>query len=954
MEAQPGLTREGSTMADLTQSHSAPDNGERGGLGHALSTAISKPVNILIRLSGARPALLESPGERAGYAALGLSMLIVAAVQFMSARIFLTLFLDGRALGAISGGDGGSGAAALMRNLGYSPAAAVWALLVYALELSITSQITGTEPTQEVEAALTSRGRLRGRWGRVGLSIAFGVVISEMIAQLLFASSFTTLVEADHAKENARALAVAKKVTSGAVAAGIIGPNGKPVGAYAELLGARNELAAKTNEARQRYACEQNGNVSSITSNPDSTVDCKAYPGTGRPGYENIAAQRQQEYTDARNAQSTWENAHGSELTSFIREAGEVEKGSAATLEDEQASIARDDGFGPRVDASIDYLRSRPWTRIPARLALLAAGVLLDLVPMIIKSGLAGSVYDVRQRRMRRAALLDEIDGARAEDNERRRTTETREALSEERDRRSRAQGIALLELEFGDPGPATTGQNGGTRALPDLSRGARVPPGALAPLAARTRRHDPVTGVARPLADPADRGPYAGRIFQGSKGRRFQAGTKLSDEQQGSYGTVYVGKEIGGENILVAIKIIDPKRANSEPYKVAFRRETAPRRAHPGLAPLLGHGRLPDGARYSIIPWYQDTLADWYAKNRDTLTISTIVRVAAEIADGLAALSPSVHNDAHPRNVAINDARAVVFDFGLTRLPPKLRSMRLPSSFAPAGTLYFSAPERLFDGDAGDETTEVYSLYALVYWCLVGVPPLALDAEDAGVNMSFEHEVRQYCLRPYARQCSLTHRLPGLPPELYPLADLVDRRLSHDRIERVEGLRSNHILEDACAELTDVYAHIRGIPAGHLLVGALAPERPGHDEATPDRSEQPGMRPMPFEGTVAETTLREPAEHSADAEGRRAGAAGSRPAPEDDVPLAAAAGGIPGAERTSVEALEPDGPVTPSLTLVPGGIDGRGDGDGPVNPMIQIDRDDVGDVADWPAEGDG
>jgi len=910
------------------------------------STAAAPPVRLLIRLSGTRPAEVESFGEQAGYAALGLSMLVVGAVQFVSARIFLTLVLDGRALRAISAAStSGSGAAALMRNLGYSPAAAVWALLVYALELSITSQITGSDPSREARMALAGRGRLRGRWGRVALAVAFGVVISEMIVQLLFASSFTTLVAQSHARANAQALARARTTDSGAAATGLLGPDGQPAGAYKALLDQRKPLADQVEVARQRYACELSGNVSTITKDPATTVDCTANPGTGHPGYQGVATARMAEYTAAKRALADWDSANQKELADFTQQARAVEGNSASLLESEQNSIDNDDGFGPRLDASIDYLEVRPWTRVPTRLALLLAGVLLDLVPLIIKGGLAGSVYDVRRRRARRTAVLDEIAAAEKADTARRLEAETAREVAEERDRRRRARLLEELDEELPGRGSrrvAGGGENGGsgpgdtksrgTPALPppDLrTRGARASLGAVAPLAARTRRVDPVTRIATPLADLRDVGPYAGRVFT-ARGRSFQAETMLADEQQGSYGTVYVGKEIGGEGILVAIKVVDPRRASTEAYRVAYKREIAPRRAHPGLAPLLASGQLEDGAVFSIVPWYQNTLADWDQENKASVKIAAVVRFTAQVAEGLAALCPSVHNDVHPRNVAIDGSRAIVFDFGLTRRPRKARDSALKASFAPAGTLYFSAPERLFDGDTGDETTEVYSLYALLYWCLVGVPPLWLEAGREGIDRSVDYEVRRFCFRPDIERFPVAGCLPRLPEGLAWLAELVDRRLSTDRGERIAGLRADRVLEDARDELADAYARLRGVPAGHLRVAAL--DSLGRREDPPADGAPSGRPALPGGPTRPESESESSGAATPDADVTiPTNETGPRRDEADDVTLVAAAEGLPERYRTAVEAPEADGlGVTPSLTLLPGGGDQDDDTTGP------------------------
>lgn len=110
-------------------------------------------------------------------------------------------------------------------------------------------------------------------------------------------------------------------------------------------------------------------------------------------------------------------------------------------------------------------------------------------------------------------------------------------------------------------------------------------------------------------------------------------------------------------------------------------------------------------------------------------LPISDAVQIAARIADALAHMHERkvVHRDLKPQNVMIcNDGTLRIMDFGIAKAAEMKRLTFV--GFTPAmGTPDYMAPEQV-KGKRGDARTDIYSLGAILYEMIVGVPPFEAD----------------------------------------------------------------------------------------------------------------------------------------------------------------------------------------------------------------------------------
>jgi serine/threonine protein phosphatase PrpC len=182
-----------------------------------------------------------------------------------------------------------------------------------------------------------------------------------------------------------------------------------------------------------------------------------------------------------------------------------------------------------------------------------------------------------------------------------------------------------------------------------------------------------------------------------------------------------------GGE---VALKFPKPLVASVAAYRAAFIRE-----AWVGArvtSPWLGHGiELPPGRQtslYTVMPLYQGELLETRLARRPALGLEEGRNIAVLLARAAAALHRAgiVHRDIKPDNVILEREGALkLIDFGVVRIPGQEDA---PPADIP-GTLAYMAPE-MFDGEAGNEATDIYALGVTMFRAFTGELPYGnLDA---------------------------------------------------------------------------------------------------------------------------------------------------------------------------------------------------------------------------------
>jgi eukaryotic-like serine/threonine-protein kinase len=212
----------------------------------------------------------------------------------------------------------------------------------------------------------------------------------------------------------------------------------------------------------------------------------------------------------------------------------------------------------------------------------------------------------------------------------------------------------------------------------------------------------------------------------------RLQAGTadryRIQRELgSGGMATVFLAEDLKHHR-LVAVKVLRPElTAGVGPERFLREIEVAAHLQHPHILPLFDSGQLADGSGvlYYVMPYVDGESLRQRISHEKQLPVGEAVRLAGEIADGLAAAHALgvVHRDIKPENILLQGGHAVIADFGLARALTAAAGEQLTQSGMALGTPYYMSPEQATGGDV-DGRTDVYALGCVLYEMLTGAPP--------------------------------------------------------------------------------------------------------------------------------------------------------------------------------------------------------------------------------------
>lgn len=151
-----------------------------------------------------------------------------------------------------------------------------------------------------------------------------------------------------------------------------------------------------------------------------------------------------------------------------------------------------------------------------------------------------------------------------------------------------------------------------------------------------------------------------------------------------------------------------------------------AARLTHPLILPLLDSGEV-DGLPYFVMPYVQGETLTQRLQQQGALDIADALALARDVADALdyAHAVGIVHRDIKPDNILLLAGHAMIADFGIARaMYSATEELQVTSPGMAVGTPTYISPEQATGEEGIDGRSDLYSLAAVLYEMLAGVPP--------------------------------------------------------------------------------------------------------------------------------------------------------------------------------------------------------------------------------------
>jgi len=230
------------------------------------------------------------------------------------------------------------------------------------------------------------------------------------------------------------------------------------------------------------------------------------------------------------------------------------------------------------------------------------------------------------------------------------------------------------------------------------------------------------LTPVSGPGMIEAVADPLVGRVIAD----RYRI---LSLLGRGGMGVVYKVEHIHIGK-LMAIKLLHGELSRDNDTLKRFKREAeaASHLDHRNTVQVFDFGR-DQGLTYLVMEFLDGQDFGWVIKHEGPLDFARAARICAQACSsiGQAHAAGIVHRDVKPENIMIIDGddapdMVKVLDFGLAKLRDD-GGQTITRAGAIIGTPYYMAPEHI-RGEEVDARADIYSLGAVLYKAVAGVPP--------------------------------------------------------------------------------------------------------------------------------------------------------------------------------------------------------------------------------------
>lgn len=237
----------------------------------------------------------------------------------------------------------------------------------------------------------------------------------------------------------------------------------------------------------------------------------------------------------------------------------------------------------------------------------------------------------------------------------------------------------------------------------------------------------------ARPVSSKPAPGSWTGAVLSG----RYRIGEQIGS---GGMGNVYAATREDLGDMSVAVKILHQVPGREEELFRRFRREAEiiARLNHPNIVRVFDFVAPADGPAYLVMERLEGrSLATVIAKE-SPLQEARAVFIATQILSALTATHKKriVHRDLKPENVFLTSISGVsdvvrVLDFGVAKAVGIHEALHLTHHGALVGTPAYMSPEQARSEEV-DGRSDLYSVGALMYECLSGLPPIRANNPHA------------------------------------------------------------------------------------------------------------------------------------------------------------------------------------------------------------------------------
>ena len=220
----------------------------------------------------------------------------------------------------------------------------------------------------------------------------------------------------------------------------------------------------------------------------------------------------------------------------------------------------------------------------------------------------------------------------------------------------------------------------------------------------------------------------------------------------EGGFGIVWKAKQTDPVVREVALKMIKWGMDSREVLKrFEQERHLLARMTHPNIATMVDAGMAPDGRPYFVMELVSGTPISRYCLLRDT-PLRQRIEIFQAVCMGVqhAHQKGVIHRDLKPSNILVAevDGQPIpkIIDFGIakaTMLKTEGLGVKTRADVA-IGTPLYMSPEQLFSPSDVDTQSDIYSLGAVLYEMVTGLPPFDPDTLSTSTPEEIRHIIKE------------------------------------------------------------------------------------------------------------------------------------------------------------------------------------------------------------------